>query len=41
LEIISNLAPEQERKNITLEGEVDEVIGKLIDALTREGVMAR
>ncbi len=41
LEIISNLAPEQERKNITLEGEVDEVVEQLTDALTREGVIAR
>ena len=41
LEIISNLDPEQERKNITLEGEVDEVVEQLTDALTREGVIAR
>lgn len=41
LEVISNLAPEQERKNITLEGEVDEVVEQLTDALTREGVIAR
>jgi electron transfer flavoprotein beta subunit len=41
LEAISNLAPEQERKNITLEGELDEVTEQLVDALTREGVLAR
>lgn len=41
LEIVSNLAPEQERKNITLEGEVDEVVEQLTAALTREGVIAR
>lgn len=41
LEVISNLAPEQERKNITLEGEIDEVTEQLVDALTREGVLAR
>jgi electron transfer flavoprotein beta subunit len=41
LEVISNLAPEQERKNITLEGEVDEVVAQLTDALIREGVIAR
>jgi len=41
LEVISNLAPEQERKNITLEGEVDEVVEQLTDAFTREGVIAR
>ena len=41
LEIISNLAPEQERKNITLEGGVEEAVEQLIDALTREGVIAR
>jgi len=41
LEVISNLAPEQERKNVTLEGEIDEVVEQLTDALTREGVIAR
>jgi electron transfer flavoprotein beta subunit len=41
LEVIRNLAPEQERKNVTLEGEVDEVVEQLIDTLTREGVIAR
>ncbi len=41
VEVIRNLAPEQERKNVTLEGEIDEVIEQLIDALTREGVIAR
>ncbi|MGB5933369.1 MAG: electron transfer flavoprotein subunit beta/FixA family protein [Anaerolineae bacterium] len=41
LEVISNLAPEQERKNITLEGEVDEVVEQLTDAFTREAVIAR
>jgi len=41
LEIISNLAPEQERKNITLEGGIDEVVEQLTNALTREGVIAR
>ncbi len=41
VEVIQNLAPEQERKNITLEGEVDEVVGQLIDGLIREGAIAR
>ncbi len=41
LEVIRNLAPEQERKNIILEGKIDEVVEQLTDALTREGVIAR
>ena len=37
--VLSNLAEEQERKNIMLEGDVNAQIAALIDALTREGVL--
>lgn len=37
---ISNLAPAQERKGVLFEGEVDETVGKLVDALRKEGVIA-
>lgn len=39
LEIISNLAPEQERKNVMLDGDLDEVANRLVEALTQEGVI--
>jgi len=38
---LSNLAPEQDRKNIVLEGDLDEQIDVLVDALIREGVLGR
>lgn len=41
LEIISNLAPEQERKNEVFEGDMAEVVDKLVDALIQEGVIRR
>jgi len=37
--VLSNLAEEQERKNIMLEGDVNAQVAALIDALTREGVL--
>lgn len=39
--IISNLAEEQDRKNIILEGDVAEQADQLINALTKEGVLGR
>lgn len=39
ISVLSNLAPEQERKGIILEGEIEETVGKLADALRKEGVL--
>jgi electron transfer flavoprotein beta subunit len=41
VEILTNLAPEQDRKNIILEGDLDDKIDKLVDALIKEGVLGR
>jgi electron transfer flavoprotein beta subunit len=41
VDTLSNLAPEQDRKNIILEGDLDEKLSKLVDALTKEGVLGR
>jgi len=41
VEVLSNLAPEMARKQIIFKGELDEVIGDLVDALTKEGVLGR
>jgi electron transfer flavoprotein beta subunit len=41
VETLTNLAPEQDRKNIVLEGDLDEKIDKLVDALIKEGVLGR
>ena len=41
VEVLTNLAPEQDRKNIILEGDLDEKIDKLVDALIKEGVLGR
>ncbi len=41
VETLSNLAPEQDRKNIMLEGDLDEKIDSLVDALIKEGVLGR
>jgi electron transfer flavoprotein beta subunit len=41
VETLSNLAPEQDRKNIMLEGDLDEKIDTLVDALIKEGVLGR
>lgn len=40
IQVISNVAPEQERKGIIFEGEVDEAIAKLVDALRKEGAVS-
>jgi len=36
---VRNVAPEQERKGVVFEGDVDEAVGKLVDALRREGTL--
>jgi electron transfer flavoprotein beta subunit len=41
VQTISNLAPEQARKNIILKGDLSEQIDGLVDALTKEGVLGR
>ena len=41
VEVLSNLAPETERKQVVFKGELDEMIGNLVDALTKEGVLGR
>jgi electron transfer flavoprotein beta subunit len=41
IEMVSNLAPEQERKQVVFEGDLDEVGENLINALTQEGVLGR
>jgi electron transfer flavoprotein beta subunit len=38
--VISNLAPEQERKGIIFEDDVDQAVGKLVEALRKEGALA-
>jgi hypothetical protein len=38
-EMISNLAPEQERKQIVFEGEVDKAVDELVKALQKEGAL--
>jgi electron transfer flavoprotein beta subunit len=40
-ELVSNLAPEQERKQVVFEGGLDEVCENLVNALTKEGVLGR
>jgi hypothetical protein len=37
--VLSNLAPTQQRKEVVLEGAVDDVVDKLLKALEREGVL--
>ncbi|MFQ6101463.1 MAG: electron transfer flavoprotein subunit beta/FixA family protein [Anaerolineae bacterium] len=41
IEMVSNLAPEQDRKQMVFEGDLDEVSENLINALTQEGVLGR
>ena len=41
VDTLSNLAPEQDRKNIILGGDLDEQLTALVDALTKEGVLGR
>jgi electron transfer flavoprotein beta subunit len=39
IQVVSNLAPQQERKGIILEGDPDETVSKLVDALRKEGAL--
>ncbi|HEX9676617.1 MAG TPA: electron transfer flavoprotein subunit beta/FixA family protein [Anaerolineales bacterium] len=39
IEVLSNLAPAQARKNVMLEGDVDQQVSDLVAALEREGVL--
>ena len=39
IQIVSNLAPQQERKGVIFEGDVDETVGRLFDALRKEGAL--
>jgi len=39
IEVLSNLAPAQARKNVILEGDVDRQVEALLAALEREGVL--
>jgi electron transfer flavoprotein beta subunit len=41
VEVLSNLAPEEERKQVVFTGELDEMVDGLVDALTKEGVLGR
>lgn len=40
IQVLSNVAPEQERKGVIFEGEAEETVGKLVDALRKEGALA-
>lgn len=40
-EVVSNLAPEQARKQVVFEGEVKDVVENLFNALSKEGVLGR
>ena len=40
-EVVSNLAPEQERKQVVFEGELKDVVENLFNALMKEGVLGR
>jgi electron transfer flavoprotein beta subunit len=39
LELLSNLAPQQERKGVIYDGPADEVVAKLLEDLVKEGVL--
>ena len=39
IQVVSNLAPQQERKSVIFEGDMDEAVGKLVDALRKEGAL--
>jgi electron transfer flavoprotein beta subunit len=41
VDTLSNLAPEQDRKNVMLGGDLDEQVSGLLDALMKEGVVGR
>lgn len=40
VEVLSNLAPQQQRKGVIYDGPVDEMAAKLVDDLIREGMVA-
>jgi len=40
VQVISNLAPEQERKGVIFEGDVIQAVGNIVDALRKEGAIA-
>ena len=39
IQVVSNVAPEQERKRVIFEGDLDEAVGKLVDALRKEAAL--
>jgi electron transfer flavoprotein alpha/beta subunit len=39
IKVVSNLAPEQERKGIILEGDVEKSVSELVSALRKEGAL--
>lgn len=39
IQVVSNLAPQQERKGVIFEGDMDEAVGKLVDTLRKEGAL--
>jgi len=39
IQVVSNLAPEQERKGVIFEGDIDEAVRKLVDALRKEATL--
>jgi len=39
IQVVSNLAPLQERKGVIFEGDLDETVAKLVDALRKEGAL--
>jgi electron transfer flavoprotein beta subunit len=41
IEVVSNLAPEQDRKQEVFTGDLDEMVDNLLNALTKEGVLGR
>jgi len=41
IQVVSNLAPAQERKGVLYEGDVDKAVDELVKALQKEGVLVR
>jgi len=39
IQVVSNLAPLQDRKGVIFEGDLEETVGKLVDALRKEGAL--
>jgi electron transfer flavoprotein beta subunit len=39
IQVVSNLAPEQERKGIIFEGDIEKSVGELVSALRKEGAL--